>query len=256
MEIMTEPTENENKFYVYHLINPLTDRVFYIGKGTGTRCKQHLSDKKEYCHNKRLNGYIRNLIEEGHTPVIKKVLENVTEEAAYEYEAQQILEFGRVGLDEGGVLLNILIDGRPPRNQGEDHPWYGKKHTEETKKKISETKKRNRELGITKVRKGFKHSEESKEKNRQAHLGKKRTPEAIEATRQSRLGKQQSDFQKQKAREANQKKWLVITPEGEELEIINLRKFAIENGLDQGNLVHVANGRQKQHKGYKVKRLE
>lgn len=68
--------------------------------------------------------------------------------------------------------------------------------------------------------------------------------------------KPQTDNQKQKAREANQKDWLVTFPDGHQEVITNLRQFALNNGLDQGNLMHVVRGRQKQHKGYKVKHYE
>lgn len=253
---MTNTASEASGFYVYHLINPETNRVFYVGKGTGTRCKQHLTDKKDYAFNKRLNGYIRNLMEKGTPPTIVKTLENVTEEVAYAFEAQQIQEFGRVGYEEGGVLLNILIDGRPPRFSGEEHPWYGRKHSEESKKKMSETKKKNYATGVTPIRRGFNHSEEAKEKNRQAHLGKKMNPESIEKTRQANIGRPQTDYQKQRVRETMQKRWLVITPEGEELIIVNLRQFSLERGLDPGNMMHVARGRQHHHKGYKVKKLD
>ena len=242
----------ENRYYVYHIINPITNRLFYVGKGSGTRCKQHLTDKKEYAHNKRLNGYIRNLIENNTPPIIIKIAENLTEDNAYELEECEIKKYGRVGFEEYGILLNILESGRPPKFKGEEHHWYGKKHTDESKRKMSETKKERYAKGIIRTCKGYKHTEEHKEKNRQAHLGKKRTPEAIEKTRQANLGKKQTDFQKQKAREANQKTWRVITPEGNEEIITNLRQYSLERGLDPGNMMHVARGRLKQHKGYKV----
>ena len=67
------------------------------------------------------------------------------------------------------------------RNQfyvGVNNPFYGKKHTEEAKKKISavvfteERRQKLRELMLgKKLRLGYKASEESKEKNRLAHLG-------------------------------------------------------------------------------------
>ena len=41
---------------------------------------------------------------------------------------------GRLGIDPGGILTNILIDARPPS-------WKGKHHSEETKKKLSRLKK-------------------------------------------------------------------------------------------------------------------
>lgn len=247
---------SENRFYVYHIINPLEDRIFYVGKGTGDRCKQHLTDKKEYAFNKRLNGYIRNLISNNTPPIIVKIAENLLEEDAYQLEEFEIKKYGRVGFDEGGILLNILDSGRPPCFRGENHPWWGRKHTEESKQKMSNTKKENFKNGTKIPRRGFKHTEEAKEKNRQSHLGKKQPKEAIEKTRQANLGRPQTEFQKQRAREANQKKWLIITPDGKEEIIYNLRQYSLEKGVDQGNMVHVANGRQKQHKGYQVFRLE
>ena len=36
----------EPVYYVYHLVNPLTDVPFYVGKGKNRRCYQHLTDIK------------------------------------------------------------------------------------------------------------------------------------------------------------------------------------------------------------------
>lgn len=102
------------------------------------------------------------------------------------------------------------------------HLFYVKNHTEETKKLISEMKK-----------------------------GQKQTPEHIEKVRQSRIGKKQTEYQKQRAKESLECAWLLTTPEGKQLNIVNLRKFCIENGLDQGNMVKVSQGIIKQNKGWK-----
>jgi hypothetical protein len=252
-----KPDEDKAKYYVYHIINPITNRIFYIGKGCGSRCKQHLTDKKEYAFNKRLNGYIRNLIDDNNIPIITKVAENLNEEEAYLLEESQIKKYGRVGFDENGILLNILESGRPPSFKGEDHHWWGKKHSEESKKKMSETKKKMyaSEMFVH-PQKGKPLSDETKAKISKSNTGKKRTKEVIEKTRQLSLGRPQTDFQKQRAREANQKKWLVITPEGKEEIVINLTKYCRENGLDQGNMTNVAHGKLRQYKGYKVFKVE
>ena len=252
-----KPDEDKTKYYVYHIINPITNRIFYIGKGCGSRCKQHLTDKKEYAFNKRLNGYIRNLINDNNIPIITKVAENLNEEEAYLLEESQIKKYGRVGFDEDGILLNILESGRPPSFKGEDHHWWGKKHSEESKKKMSETKKKMYASGtLVGSQTGKPLSNETKAKISKTKTGTKRTQEAIEKTRQANLGRPQTDFQKQRVREANQKKWLVITPEGKEEIVINLTKYCRENGLDQGNMTNVAHGKLRQYKGYKVFKVE
>lgn len=248
----------EKRYYVYHIVNPLTNRIFYVGKGTKSRCKQHLTDKKEYAFNKRLNGYIRNLIENNTPPVITKIAENLTEQEAYELEESEIKKYGRKGIDDEGILLNLLESGRPPVFRGENHPWYGKSHTEETKRKISETKKEKIKNGLIIPRRGFTHTEEAKEKNRQAHLGKKQTDETINKRIKTRKEnkKPQTEYQKQKAREANEKSWRIITPEGTEEIITNLRQYSLERGLDPGNMMHVSAGRLKHYKGYRVFKID
>lgn len=251
-------TKSLRKYYVYYIINPNTNRVFYVGKGTGIRYKQHLTDKKEYAFNKRLNGYIRNLIESKNPPIIIKIAENLTEKIAYELEEKEIKKYGRVGFEENGILLNILESGRPPKFEGEEHPWWGRKHSEESRKKMSETKKERYANGVIKKRTGYKQSEETKEKNRLAHLGKKQSKESIDKRIKTRKfnNKPQTEYQKQKAMEANQKNWKIITPEGTIEIITNLRQYSLERNLDPGNMMHVARGKLKQHKGYKVFKLD
>lgn len=140
----------------------------------------------------------------------------------------------------------------PQRFAGDKNPMK----REEIRKKVSESLKQSYVTGkIIPSFLGRNHTEEANEKNRQAHLGKKLSPETIEKIRQKNIGKKQTEYQKQKAKEANEKTWKVITPEGIEEIIINLRQYSLERGLDPGNMMHVARGRQKQHKGYKVSKL-
>jgi hypothetical protein len=106
------------------------------------------------------------------------------------------------------------------------HRFYVKNHTEETKKAISDAKK-----------------------------GYKQTPEHIEKVRLSRIGKKQTDYQKQRAKESLECAWLLTTPEGKQINIVNLRQFCLENGLDQGNMVKVSQGIIKQSKGWKCLKI-
>jgi hypothetical protein len=84
-----------------------------------------------------------------------------------------------------------------------------------------------------------------------ANKGKKLTEEhkaKIDPT-----GRKQPKSQKIKVAEALSKPHIVTDPEGNEFRIKNLNKFARDNGLDQGNLTRVAQGKLRQTKGYKVR---
>lgn len=125
-------------YYVYHLINPITNQVFYVGKGVRSRCYQHLRDTKETARNKRLWGYINNLRKADYEPIVIKVQTNLNEDYAYELEKLEIQKYGRKSFDESGILMNIVEGGRKsPNMPGKNNSFYGKKHTEETKLKIS-----------------------------------------------------------------------------------------------------------------------
>lgn len=52
------------------------------------------------------------------------------------------------------------------------------------------------------------------------------------------------------------KKYIVISPEGEEMEVENLERFCVSNGLEKSSLHKVANGESYQHKGWYCRKLE
>jgi hypothetical protein len=89
------------------------------------------------------------------------------------------------------------------------------------------------------------------ENARKTNTGRKLTPEHLSKTRT--WGMKQTDYQKKTVAEKLSKEYIVIDPKGEIYEVKNLRKWAKENGLDQGNLTKVTQGKLKQHKGYKVR---
>jgi len=93
-------------------------------------------------------------------------------------------------------------------------------------------------------------SDETKAKISMAKKGVKHSEEHIAKTR--RWGMKQTDYQKQRVRETRQKEYTIYGPKGNKNHIINLLDFCRKNNLDQGNMTKVAQGKLKQHKGYKV----
>lgn len=52
------------------------------------------------------------------------------------------------------------------------------------------------------------------------------------------------------------KHYIVTTPDGEEIEVFNLKKFCRDNVLNDSNMFKVVKGEYKQHKGYKARYKE
>ena len=138
-------------FYVYVYFHPVTKVPFYVGKGTGTRYKKHLSETKENTENYKKWAVIQGLRNRGLEPLIKKVFETENEVDAYNEETRLIMLYGRRDIDINGILTNICNDIKPPKRS--------KPLTEEHKKKISKA-----HIGHTAYNPDYKHSEETKQK--------------------------------------------------------------------------------------------
>ena len=103
----------------------------------------------------------------------------------------------------------------------------------------------------------FEEGEPMDEKQRQSiSVGRKGQPctdSAKEKHRQARLGWIHTDLVKNKISKSMSKlSYLITTPNNKKIITNNLRQFAKKNGLDQGNLTKVAQGKLKQHKKYTV----
>lgn len=100
-----------NNCYIYFLIDPNTDLIFYVGKGTNYRDRTHIKpslwkNPKNTC-NPFLYYKIQSLMNNNTPPIIKRIHENLDEQCAYELEQKYILEYGRRFAEEKGQLFNI-----------------------------------------------------------------------------------------------------------------------------------------------------
>ncbi len=147
----------DNNYYVYVYCDPRNNNLpFYVGKGSGNRINNHLTETFEKTSNKRKFYKIESIRSDGLNPYIFKYAENLAEEQAYELEDFLISVWGRKDFDKNGILFNILEPGqRSASLSGPDHPAWGKPG---------------------------------------AMLGKNLTPEQIEKVRRSKQGKKRKPF--------------------------------------------------------------
>jgi len=88
MQIENFPSSITEKlgYYVYVYVDPITDEIFYIGKGKENRCFAHLNDKNESEKSKKIQS-INNL---GLSPKIEVLAFGLSEDAALRVEAAAI----------------------------------------------------------------------------------------------------------------------------------------------------------------------
>lgn len=99
-----------NDFYVYALYYPSGGDPFYIGKGR----KARIDVSARYSvRPKDKNNFKRDILREiyssGKTPIKRKLLENVDESVALDYEKELISFYGRL-CDNSGILANIATN--------------------------------------------------------------------------------------------------------------------------------------------------
>ena len=193
-------------YYVYALIDPITNLPFYVGKGktSNNRHKDHLSDRRGKENRLRWK-HICDLRKSGLEPRVDILLENIQDEReAYDQESEFIRQYGKI-IDGTGILTNIVDDARPPswkgRIKSKEHrenlskSHLGKKLSPETIQKISDTKKANGTYGISGMA-GKNHNQENKEKLRLARLGSTMSLDSSAKKSASLHGKPWSDARK------------------------------------------------------------
>jgi group I intron endonuclease len=89
---------------------------------------------------------------------------------------------------------------------------------------------------------GVKLSEETKRKISEARKGHKWTEDQKKRLSDQRTGRKLSDYHKQRMSEVREKTYQFIK-NGELITIVNLKKYAEENGLSMGNLNSVYHGK-------------
>ena len=139
-----------NKYYVYFHKNPITNEIFYVGKGCGSRA---------YIKDNRGKHYL-NYVKKYGNPIIEIVKDNISNEEAIELEKRLINDIGRSELQKGNLVNST---------DGGEAGVSGMVHSIDAKIKMSESKK-----GKPSNSKGKKWNDASREKMRISMLGSKR----------------------------------------------------------------------------------
>jgi group I intron endonuclease len=214
--------------YVYKITNDITGD-FYVGKtirSLDARYRQHKNDSKRGSETIIHRAMRKYGFENFSIEVLEEVDSDLDNREVYwisELDPLYNMTSGGEGGDTSkSTKYQEYMKLHSELMSGENNPFYGKRHTEETKLLISEKKK------------GTKMSAETKRKISKANIGKKMSAESIAKTS-----------------EANSKTYYLTDPEGNDIIVSNLSEFCREHNLDQGNMNAMYHGKYKSCKGYK-----
>jgi hypothetical protein len=286
---------SQQQFYVYVYYDPRNNQPFYVGKGCGRRCYDHLKETEDKTDNIFKWRKINSIRNDGSEAIVKKEIENLSEEHAYEQEAVLIRQYGRAGIDPGGILTNRCEDLRPPSTKGKKfsdehkaklkaaywkrvsqpgyvHPCKGQivqQHVREAARQANLGKSKNRN-SVEKMRQkkiqllsdptkhpmfGRHHTEEAKNKISEANTGHKLSAEHIEKIRQSNLGTHCSEERKQAIAKALAAEWKITDSQGNSFTIENLNAWCKQKGLTSQNFIAVSKGRLPHAYGFKCEKI-
>ena len=212
------------RMVVYMALNTITGKV-YIGKTAGLlgkRIRDHRYDSKEK------SGYFqRSIRKHGWDAFEWSVLEHgcESEEELNDLECHYIFQHKHYGRG----VYNCTLGGEG---------CCGMVHSEESKKKISEagTGEKNNMFGRT---------------------GEKNPNFGNTGEKSYMFGKHLSEETQRKISETKCKFTYKITrPDGTIDIVTNLKEYCKQNNIDSGGMYHVASGKYKAHKGFRVEKIE
>lgn len=223
--------------HVYLITNKINNKKYigYTKNSVEERFKNHVYDANSGS-DRRLQRAIRKYGKESFIIETLETVNSIDElklkeiELIEKFKPEYNMTKGGDGVNDPTVsekYNNYMKLIRPYQIAGKNNPFYGKKHSEETK-----------------------------EINRQKHLGKKHTEKSKELIRKANTGRKMSEESIAKFVEKTSQIWEITTPSGEIIIIKNLAKFCRKNDLDQRNMTKVAAGIYKTSKGYKCKKVE
>lgn len=142
-----------NIYYVYELIDPRNNQVFYVGKGKDNRMFDHVIEYKkskqanQFTNYRKLN-IIESILNDGLDVKYNKVYKNLDEKDAWQKEIELITVYGRIDIGTG-ILTNMTNGGgntmsevsRKKLSNSLKEYYKNNPITEEQKKKISDRMK-------------------------------------------------------------------------------------------------------------------
>lgn len=266
------------KYYVYHLIDPRTNSPFYVGKGRGQRMYSHLRAVLNG-HNPNGNSYLANRIRKilslGMKFGYRKIVENVSEEDAFNVEVSEIKKYGIRGkgclcnLTEGGEGVSGLkhtpeqIEANRQRALVYfSNPDFRKKYDAGRNRVDWESVRRKQSDSLKRRFQDPNFRKTHREKMKQVHsLDEAIKSNSIRISRFYQLHPEHrnrlSCIQKKlwasgKYNGSRTKEWTFISPGGESKTFSNLSSFCREYNLTEANMRAVAAGRRKTHKGWTI----
>jgi hypothetical protein len=129
-------------YYVYKLISPIDNKVFYVGKGKKDRMYIHVSlTKRDKVTNGNIYLYrkLKKILEEYDDILYEKVFETENEIEAYEHELKVINDIGVDNLCNISLSYNLLADETKVKiSESLKEKW---KNDKEFSEKINNTRK-------------------------------------------------------------------------------------------------------------------
>lgn len=233
---------------IYRIRNKHSDKM-YVGssKNINERWVRHRYKLNKGTHDNR---FLQNAwVKYGADAFEFEVIEQCDSEQLAEREQFWI---DRLQVANSAYGYNLSKDTLRPAN--------GLKHSPETLIKMSNAQKGRRhseatKLQISKRRKGISNwSEEAKLNASLKRRGRRVSEETRQKMIQSALNR--SDETEQKRHFARRRTYIITSPDGEMCKVKGLTEFCGQHGLTVSNMVNVASGKLKHHKGWKCRKVE